>query len=83
MKYRIIEITNGDKAHYEVQKLKMWVFWITETYFDCCIDGLMAGNYPIKFNSIKDAKLFIEKQNIKKEKICLINTNLLINVSSI
>lgn len=67
MKYRIIKITNGDKAHYEVQKLKMWVFWITETYFDCCIDGLMADNYPIKFNSIKDAKLFIEKQNIKAE----------------
>ena len=69
-KYRIIKILYNGKIHYEVQKHITFFFWQTEKYFDCCIDGLMAGNYPIEFKSIKEAKIFIKRQNVKKEIIC-------------
>lgn len=71
MKYRIIKISTGDKIHYEIQKLTLLFFWITETYFDCCVDGLMAGNYPIEFEDIDKAKNYIHNQNIKNEVICV------------
>lgn len=71
-KYRIIKITSYDKAHYEVEKRKLWIFWIVETYFDCCVDGLMAGNYPIEFKSIGDAEAYIKRKSKQKDVICLI-----------
>ena len=71
MNFRIVKITKGSKIHYEVQQLKMWFFWITETYFDCCIDGSMAGYYPIEFDSVEKAEIYISKQNINTEVVCL------------
>ena len=70
MKYRIVKIITGDKIHYEVQKLIMWFFWITEEYFSCCID-CSADNFPIEFDSIEDAKLYINSQNVKMEVVCI------------
>ena len=70
MKYRIVKITKGNNVHYEVQKLKMWS-WITETYFDCCIDGSMARNYPIEFDSIDTAENYISEQKYRYEVVCL------------
>jgi hypothetical protein len=67
--YRIIKIEKGDKTHFEVQQKGLF-FWNTETYFDCCIDGLCAGHYAYEFETIKEAELYI-KDNlpVKKTKI--------------
>jgi hypothetical protein len=66
MKFRIVEITQGNTIHYEVQK-RFLIFWITETYFDCCIDALMAGDYPLQFDSVEKAENYIENKGVKKE----------------
>lgn len=65
-KYRIIKVTSCDKTHYCVEKRKLWIFWIVETYFDCCIDGLMAGDYPIEFQSVGDAETYIKRKSKQK-----------------
>lgn len=67
MKYRIVKITKGTKDHYEVQKRGVLWGWNTETYFDCCIDGSMAGDYPIEFRTLTDAETYIREQHTKTE----------------
>jgi len=69
-KNRIVKITTYDKIHYEVQ-YKFLFWWITETYFDCSIDGLMSGDYPYEFKTIEEAEIYIKNQHTKTE-ICKI-----------
>lgn len=69
MKYRIVKITKGTKDHYEVQKRGFLCGWNTETFFDCCIDGSMAGNYPIEFKSMSEAESYIKEQYYN-EQVC-------------
>jgi hypothetical protein len=65
--YRIIKVTRGDRVHYEVQSKGFLWGWNTETYFDCCVDGLMAGDYPHEFSTIDEAETFIKEQYTKIE----------------
>ena len=67
MKYRIVKVSNGETEHYEVQRKGVLWGWNTETYFDCCIDGSMAGDYPIEFKTIEDAENYIKQQGTKTE----------------
>ena len=59
--YRVVQVQQGEKVHYEIER-KSFFWWVTETYFDCCIDGLMAGYYPYELKSKEEAILFIENE---------------------
>lgn len=69
MIHRIIKITKGSKIHYEIQKKGVLWGWNTITYFDCCVDGSMAGEYPLEFKTIEDARGYIENEHETRE-IC-------------
>lgn len=71
MKYKIVKTYSNNNNHYIVKKKILFV-WTTLTYFDCCIDGMMAENYRYEFDTVDEAERFIGCHDIKEENICII-----------
>lgn len=66
-KYRIIEVQENNKVHYEIQ-YKWLIFWLMETEYNISEVGTKTD--VIEFKTIQEAKDYINsKNNLRKIKI--------------